>query len=229
MFRTPSYRIRDTEPESILVYGNGETPIAYLAVGLAQRFQPEFAWANCAPPNPRVERKVRELMVRHAYDGRDDTVPLGEMERHVIRVEAFNALVATTIYRNLLLELLRLPALMQGVVPYPPEDGDHPTLVLAGVDALPGQIVRDTLEDFHLHETLHRARLTLVATYRGAPPPELQRRFDRIFGVEEVAGATWTEALVWSERGQLDVDLLHPQTMREAWRLLGLDGELLDR
>ena len=229
MFRAPSYRIRDTDPESILVYGGGETPLAYLAVGLAQRVQAEFAWANCAPPNPQIERTVRDVMVRHAVAGRLDPVPPQELERQLVRAETFNALVATTIYRNLLLELLRLPALLQGLVPYPPADGLGPALVLAGVDALPDGVRSDSLEDFHLHETLHRARLTLVVTYRGTPAPRLQRSFDRIFGVEQVPGANWTDSLVWSERGLKDVDLLQPQSLRDAWRLLGLDASLLER
>ncbi len=227
MVRANGFRVRTESTRSTLIHGTGETSRAMLAFALAQKVNPGFAWARCAQPGPLLGSKVRELLATHALEGRIAPIDPSELARPEVGAETFNALVASATYRNMLLELLRLPPLLQGVVPYPFQEGERPTLVLADTQALPEVVRHGSLEDAGLHETLHHARVTLIATWEGTPPPLLKSRFDRVFAVEEVATAPWGDARVWSDHGRLETDPLEAQPMATAWRRLALDPQLL--
>lgn len=221
---------RPSEPsvESTLIYGRGDTPLAMLAVGLAQRVHPQFAWADCAEPvSPSKDDGVAGLTSSHHVGSRPGALAPDDLARPKVHEEAFTALIATSIYRAPLLPLLRLPSLLQGVVPFPPRSQEHPALVLSRIDALPTSVLRETLEDAEVHATLRRSGVSLLATYRGPAPTELQHAFDRVYGIEEAVSLRWADALAWSERGRAEGELLPPQTLRELWRQLGLEKELL--
>ncbi len=228
MYRPPpSYRVPDQEYESILVYGTGDLPMSMLAIGLARNAHAQFTWADCGDPRTPERDLIRDLMRKYASGRSPESVDATDLESSRLHVEAFNALITSTNYREFLLELLRLPPLFQEMVPFPPREGDGHSFILTRVDALPERLVRDTLQNRHLHQTLHRSRLTLVATFRGDPSEALQRAFYRVFGVEDTMGPEWTDAMVWAERGTAELDLLHSQSMKEAWTRIGLDRSLL--
>lgn len=228
MYRPPpSYRVPNQEYESILIYGTGDVPMAMLAIGLARNAHVQFTWADCGNLGSTDGEPIHDLMRSYASARSPEAIGTDDLEPPRLHVEAFNALIATTNYREFLLELLRLPALFQEIVPFPPREDSGHSFILTRVDTLPARLVRDTLQDRRLHETLHRSHLTLVATFRGDPPQALQRSFYRVFGVEETESQQWADAMVWAERGAADLDLLRSQSMKEAWTRLGLDRSLL--
>ena len=228
MYRPPpSYRVPDQEYESILIYGTGDVAMSMLAIGLARNAHEQFTWADCGKSSTPDRDPIHDLMRKYASVHSPESVGTVDLEPSQLHVEAFSALIATTNYREFLLELLRLPALFQEIVPFPPREDSGQSFILTRVDSLPPRLVRDTLQDRRLHATLHRSHLTLVATFRGDPPEALQRSFYRVFGVEETESQEWADAMVWAERGAADLDLLHSQSLKEAWTRLGLDRSLL--
>jgi hypothetical protein len=230
MFVAPPEPGPEPTAESTLLYGRGETPLLMLAVGLAQRVHPEFAWANCSETSaPGSDEVVARLTRAHRLEPHDGPIAPAELERPEVHEAAFTALIASRLYRVPLLPLLRLPSLLQGVVPFPPARGEHPALVLARIDALPASVRTETLESAEVHATLRASGVSLLATYRGSAPTTLQRAFDRVYGIEEAPSLRWADALVWGERGRADVELVPPQPLRELWRQLGLEKELLTR
>jgi|GEM_PF-4845571 len=219
------------DPQSILIYGSGDAAISMLALGFAQRGRPQFAWANCAGSTHELELRTRELLDVHAGVGRWDSVEPRQLEPQSVRPEAVDDLVemGTDTSRSLLLNLLRLPPLLQELVSITPPLSDPVTIVLTRVDALPAGLARDTFGDPSLHDTLHRGRVTLVVTFHGTPALPLLEAFDRVFRIEEIRGKHWADSFVWSERDPAEIDLLLPQPLRDTWSGLNLNPSLLTR
>jgi len=216
-----------SEGESILICGSGDVPMSMLAAGLADRVNPEFAWAQCTDPPAVSDVSLRDLIAKHVRQGTGATVDARQLRRPAFRSEAFDSLVDSGYDRDLLVDLLRLPSALQGAVSYPLRDGEQSAMVLARVDALPRPLVEEVFGDRHLHTTLRQVRITLVVTFRGPPVPEVAGTFDRVFGVEENRGSPWLDASVWSERGLKARELLVPQPLGSAWNRLGLNPKFL--
>lgn len=174
---------------------------------------------------------AREFTDQQPESGHWNAVEPRQLEPQTVRPEAIDDLVVTGTVpdKRLLLNLLRLPPLLQGLVTITPPLSTPVAIVLTRIDALPAGLARNTFGDPQLHETLHQNRVTLVATFQGRPALPLLHAFDQVFRVEEVHGKHWAESHVWSERYPGETELLLPQPLRETWAGLKLNPGLLSR
>jgi hypothetical protein len=215
-------------PEAVLVFGRGESSLAALAAGLAHRADADFGWVSCAEPSVPLDPYVGSFLAAHAAAGRAGPADPHDFETWDVDPTALDALTVAPTDRDVLLELLRLPGVFQAVVPYPPDPAARPSLVLAWVDALPSRVVAGTLLEPTVFETLRRAGVTLVATFRGVAPSGLRGHFDRSFRVRAVPGSPWEEARVSGDQPGSDLAPVE-RSLRDAWGALGLDAGFLVR
>jgi hypothetical protein len=223
--------VRDRDAEeasgrSAIIYGRGEQPMAVLAAALARRAHPDFSWVSCSESSGAVDEAIREVLARHAPRGQVRRLAPTDLEAPQISETTFDALTTSSTERDLLLELLRLPGILQDIVQYPPDLAVGSGVVLAWVDGLPSRVVTDTFFDAGLYATLRHARVSMVATFRGVPPLRLRRHFDRVFRVRSLPGTSWSEAQLRLETtGTISDGGYEP--LRSMWPRLDLDPSFL--
>ena len=202
-----------------------------LAAGLAERVQPEFAWANCSGSTAHWDRSIAGMMERRS-SGRGAELPrIGDLQMHEPAAEALDRVVIQESLpgsmRQRLIEFVRLPPLLQRLISFAAAGDDPASIVLTNVDGMPDHLLESSLASPSLHEALHHEGVTLFVTYRGTPTPALKGVFDQIYRVEPPRAGSWLHSYVTSERGLETPDLLRPQTLTEAWTILGLNPQLI--
>jgi hypothetical protein len=219
------------EPRSILIFGSGESAMSVLAAGLAELVRPEFAWANCAGSPSQWEDSVARMMERRSRGRRAEATQPSDLQMHEAPSEAIARVVVPESLpgeqRQRLVEFVRLPPLLQRLISNAAPGGDAVSVVLTNVDGLPDPVVATTLASPELHDSLHHEGITLLVTFRGIPSLLLKEAFDQIYRVELPRAGSWMHSSVTSERGLESPDLLLPQTLAEAWTILGLNPDLI--
>ena len=199
------------------------------AVGLALRGHREFTWARCtATPAPN-DRIVSAVWERYTAAPRSGPVDPRDLEVQPVAENAVDRLLVPGApgERRQLLELLRLPPFLQGLLSTLPGGREPLPVVFSHLNALPKELVYETFANHRVHETLHAGGVSLLATYFGTPDLSIVDAFEQCYRIEDAGGAHWADAFVWSERGPTEVDLLLPRRLREVWSELGLDPGLL--
>lgn len=219
------------EPQSILVFGSGESAMSMLAAGFAERVRPEFAWANCSGSTVTWERWVAEIMERGSEGRCTATVDPRELRASAIPTPVVRRLVVPESLpgelQERLVEFAGLPPLFQRLVSKFSAPEDPTSVVLTNADAFQSPLVESSLASARLHAALRRERITLSVTFRGHPTSTLKEAFDHVLRVDSPRGIPWVDARVMSERGFEATDLLLPQSLRAAWAILGLNPQLL--
>lgn len=218
-------------PSSVLIFGSGESAMSMLAAGFADRASPEFAWAHCSGSTSGWDHHVLGVL-EHGSEGRRP-VSVGPADLHVS--EASSRAIAQLIrpggdpgrFGERLEEFSRLPPLLQRLVPAFPAPGPVFPIVLTNLDAARSPAVDATFSNPRFHDALRQERIVLAVTYRGEPASPVKDAFDRVLRVEGAAPSPWPEARVMSERGFEDTELLLPQLVRVAWRILALNPTFL--
>jgi hypothetical protein len=222
-----------TGSQSILVFGSGESAMSLLAAGFAELARPEFAWANCSGSTRGWERWIAELLEGHSTDRSDVEVSPREFRMFDAPAKWIERLVVPETIpadlRERLDDFARLPPLFQRLVSRfaPPED--RGSVVLTNADAFRSAVVDAALASARLHATLRREGVSLTVTFRGDPPSPVKEAFDQVLRVDSPRGAFWAEARVMSERGFDSTPLLLPQSLCDAWTILGLNPGLFPR
>ena len=217
-------------PRTVLVYGQGEPAMTMLALGLAQRFAPRFAWGRCMGAADALSGMVRAMWLAHAGAPRFDSVSSSDLEPQPVPLAQLDAFVdpGPDTQRERLLSLLRLPPLFQALVG-PPEapTQERLPLLLSHVERIPPEVLRAVLTDPTFRRTLRESGVPIVATFDGMPDASLRDAFDRVFRIEDPGTLHWYAASVWTERGPTDTDRGRPRPLREVWTDLDLDPRLL--
>lgn len=190
---------------SILIYGEGETPMAVFASALAREEVGSFGWADCASAPEHPDPGARRVLEESAESASEPTV----RPEDLLPPTAGPAAIASWLVRDplaaeamaRLAAYLRLPAVLQRIVSRVTTVNARAVVVLTNVDALPGPAVERALGLVEVHETLHREGVTLVVTFRGDPSNVLRAPFERVYRVQGHPDQVWQEARVTMERG----------------------------
>jgi hypothetical protein len=216
---------------SILISGSGESAMSMLALAFARQVDPAFAWANLSPSTSGFEGDVRRLLVDRSEGHVVEQVALDDLATRSARPDGLDRLLMLgPVYEDLVgrfTDYLQLPGLLQTLVCRTLSPNGGGAILLTNVDAVSPPTAVRALELPHVHETLHREGVTLLATYRGTAPDRLAQAFNEVFRVEQHIGMSWPEALLAAERGGLLPGLLAPRPLRECWSALGLCARLL--
>jgi len=205
--------------------------MSMLAAGFAELIRPEFAWANCSGSTVGWERWVADFIERRSVG--NSTTPVDPREFRVSEVPhpVVERLVIPeslpTEMQERLAEFARLPPVFQRLISKLAAREDPASVVLTNADAFRSPLVEATLANARLHDALHRERITLSVTYRGDPSSTMKEAFDQVLRVDSPRGSAWFDARVMSERGFEATGLLLPQSLRDAWTILGLNPRLL--
>jgi hypothetical protein len=205
--------------------------MSMLAVGFAARVRPAFAWANCSGSTTHWERAVVEALERGSVGhapGRVDAHELRVLEAHPVAVDRLVVRdPQLELVRGRLVDFVRLPLLFQRLISQYGTPEAPISVVLTNADAFRSSSVETTLANPRLHETLRREGISLSVTFRGDPPSTMKEAFDHVLRVEPSGTGDWADARVMAERGLDETRLLLPQSLRDAWRILGLSPRLL--
>ena len=198
-----------------------------LALALGRRQSDRIEWASCCTASSLGEEPVRRSVDRFGSPIRDGAIHPSELALARVDLESLDRLVASSSpeSRARLIELLRLPPLLQEALQ---AGNGAAALVMARLDALPDELITACFGCRWVHDALHHAGLSLVATYSGRPSAAFAAEFDRVFRIEQLGSGRWSEAFVWSERGPTEIDLLLPQPLRSVWAGMRFDARLLE-
>ncbi len=201
-----------------------------LALGLARRIAPYFAWGRCVGAADALSGAARAMWLADGAGLRFDSVSPSDLEPQAIPHAQLDTFVASgpPAERARLLSLLRLPPLLQMLAGPPGTPaGDRPPLLLSHVERLPPGVLRAALTEPAVPPSLRESGIPIVATFDGAPEASLRQAFARVFRIEDSGGLHWSDAQVWAEHGPVDSDRRRPRPLREAWIDLDLDRWLL--
>ena len=203
--------------------------MSMLAVGFALREHRGFTWANLAERYDSRARPRPNSWELYPNVRRCGPIAPRELEVQALPPEAVDRVVHldSPEERRHLLGWLHLPAFLQDLIAFASAGHDILPVVFSHLNAIPVELVDATFSNPQVHETLHREGISLLATFSGTPATTVRDAFDQVYRIEDVGGHHWTDAFVWSVRGLTDIDLLLPRPLREVWRELRLDPELL--
>jgi len=215
--------------ESIYIHGSDRLATSALAVGLALRSAPSFAWADCADPALSVALLSRAWVERRAGRPVVERVdpPLlrpANLERVILR---HTIVPVGPSDEGRLLDHLAMPELFQRLAARAISGDGHGVIFIANVDALSPALRANTVEMGRLHRTLHAEGLTVIVTSRGGPSTAVEQEFDRIYRVEVPANAPWVSGTVTEEKSTGPVDGSGSVAVTKTWERLGLDPSLL--
>ena len=217
--------------ESIYIHGSDRLATSAVAVGLALRSAPSFAWADCADPSLSVALRSRAWVERRAgrpVVERVDPALLrpANLERVILR---HTVVPAGPSDEGRLLDHLAMPELFQRLAARAISGDGRGVILVANVDTLSDALRANTVEMGRLHRTLHDEGLTVIVTSRGGPSDAVEQEFDRIYRVEVPPNAPWFAGTLTEEKSVDPADGSASAALTAAWVRLGLDQSLLSQ
>ncbi|MCI4343336.1 MAG: hypothetical protein L3J92_04375 [Thermoplasmata archaeon] len=217
---------------SVLIYGEGESPMAVLASALAHREVGGFRWADGAAASRLPETEALRVLEEGSGQGSGPRVPAEELlPPGAVQSDFRDWLELDASDSEAVLRLsafLRLPSVLQLLIARAPEPAGRVAIVLTNVDALPIPALENALGQPEAHDTMRREGVLLFVTFRGSPSVALRTPFDRIYRIEGHRGQMWQEATVTVERGEGADGLSPGRSLGERLPWLGLSGSAVE-
>ncbi|MCI4331470.1 MAG: hypothetical protein L3K19_06450 [Thermoplasmata archaeon] len=192
-------------PASFLLWGPERLPVELLALGIADRIDPEFQWVSdlCGssqelhhPLGPVGELVPSDRRVVVGFLEEQFTVPeyLELAIRTMIRSKPVDpALVRLTTFAA-------LPRALQVALGRSSRGPRPGAIILANGHHLRDRWVDSVFGEALFHDFLRSQNASLLVTFLEAPPPSVRDRFDYIYRVDVEPGNPWLRARVFSEK-----------------------------